>query len=81
MIRHPRNPRVGAEEQRRQLAFLRQLNASHQKERGADALLEACIQALETAYQMQTAAGAAFDLRREPAPIRDAYGPGPFATG
>jgi hypothetical protein len=81
MIRHLRNGRNDPDQQRRQMEFLRELNAAHQQERGADALLEARIRALETAYRMQTVAGAAFDVHREPAPVRDAYGPGPFATG
>ena len=64
MIRHLRNPRVGPEAQRRQMDFLRELNTAHRQDRGADAMLEARVRALETAYRMQTVAGTAFDLRR-----------------
>jgi hypothetical protein len=81
MIRHLRNPRLGGDEQRRQMEFLRALNAADEQARGAQANLEARVRSLETAYRMQSAAGAAFDVRREPAFIRDAYGSGPFATG
>ncbi len=81
MIRHLRNTQISHVEQRRQMDFLRQLNAAYQEPRGADAQLEARIRAMETAYRMQTVAGEAFDVRRESAAVRDEYGPGPFATG
>lgn len=77
MIRHLRNSRISAAEQERQMEFLRQLNAEH----AADAQLDARIRALETAYRMQTAAGAAFNLASEPTSVRESYGRDPFGAG
>ncbi len=81
MIRHLQNPRLGSAEQGRQMDFLRQLNAAHREERGADVQLEARVRALETAYRMQSTAGTAFDTRAEHAAVRAAYGADPFGTG
>jgi uncharacterized protein (DUF1501 family) len=81
MIRHLRNPAVGPEDQRRQLDALQALNRTHAAANGNDPQLEARVRAMETAFRMQTAAGEAFDVRREPARVRDAYGPGEFARG
>jgi hypothetical protein len=81
MIRHLRNSRIGPEEQLRQMEFLRRLNAEHEGSRETDAQLEARVRALETAYRMQTAAGDAFDIRREPVALRESYGQDPFGRG
>jgi hypothetical protein len=62
--------------QRRQLDLLRQLNLEHQQNRREDANLEARIQSFELAYRMQRDATDAFDLSKEPASVRDAYGRG-----
>jgi hypothetical protein len=78
MIRHLRNPRLAADEQLRQMEFLRQLHAAQS---GVDTQLDARIRAMETAYRMQTAAGTTFDLRSESAAMRAAYGTDPFGTG
>jgi len=43
--------------------------------------LEARIRAMETAYRMQIDASDAFDVEKEPASIREAYGRGHFANG
>jgi hypothetical protein len=79
MLPYLRNPELDAAAQRRQLDLLQRLNAGHLAARGPDAALEARIKALETAYRMQTTAGEAFDLRREPDKVRAAYGSGHFA--
>ncbi|MFN3653102.1 MAG: DUF1501 domain-containing protein [Armatimonadota bacterium] len=79
MIAHLRNNRLDREAQRRQLAFLQKLNAAHQQQRGGDALLDARIRAMETAFRMQFAAGDAFDLRKESEATRQQYGDGSFA--
>jgi Protein of unknown function (DUF1501) len=63
-------------EQRRQLDLVRLLNEKHQAARGDDGQLEARIQVLELAYRMQFEAAEAFDLSREPAPVRQRYGAG-----
>jgi hypothetical protein len=68
-------------DQRRQLDLMRALNEQHQAERGADAALEARIQAFESAFRMQFEASDAFDLSRETKQVRDQYGEGHFAHG
>jgi hypothetical protein len=65
---------VTGSDQRRQLDLLAELNRRHQQPRAEDAELEARIQSFELAYRMQLAATDAFDIRREPQPIRDLYG-------
>ena len=67
MIPYLRNATLPPAAQRRQLDLMQRLNEEHLAERGADAALEARIQAMETAFRMQTAATDAFDVRREPA--------------
>jgi hypothetical protein len=69
-------PALPPGEQARQLALVRRLNARHLAERGHDPRLEARIQAFELAYRMQREAEEAFDLRREPLAVREAYGTG-----
>lgn len=81
MIRHLRNPAIGPDDQKRQLDALQALNKTHAAANGNDPQLEARIRAMETAFRMQTAAGEAFDTRREPQKIRDSYGIGEFARG
>ena len=76
-----RNARLTPEAQRRQLALSRQLNDQRSAENGPDAGLEARLRAMETAFRMQTSATDAFDVRREPTRVREAYGEGPFARG
>jgi uncharacterized protein (DUF1501 family) len=65
-------------QQREQLDLLQSLNQLHQRQRPEDSALETQIQALETAFHMQTEAAEAFDVSREPAPIRAAYGQSHF---
>ncbi len=60
--------------QRRQLNLLAEFNADHERARGDDPQLEARIQSFELAYRMQLEATDAFDIGREPAPIRALYG-------
>jgi Protein of unknown function (DUF1501) len=61
-------------EQRKQLDLLAALNRLHLEERQRDAALEAQIQAMETAFNMQRAASDAFDISKEPQSLRDMYG-------
>jgi len=81
MIRHLKNPTLRPDDQRRQLDALQAFNRGYAATAGDDPQLEARVRAMETAFRMQTAAGEAFDLRREPPRVRDAYGPGEFARG
>jgi uncharacterized protein (DUF1501 family) len=70
-LNHPGLDRAG---QRKQLDLLQELNRMHRTQRPEDAALDAHIQALETAFAMQSQAAEAFDIRREPAAVRGAYG-------
>jgi uncharacterized protein (DUF1501 family) len=79
MIRHLRNPSVGPADQQRQLDVLQAFNRAHAAANGHDPQLEARVRAMETAFRMQSAAGEAFDVRREPVRVREAYGAGEFA--
>src|SRR5262249_37737559 len=63
-------------EQRRELDLLLELNRRHLQERQEDSQLEARIQSFELAYRMQMEASDAFDVEKEPAHIREMYGPG-----
>jgi uncharacterized protein (DUF1501 family) len=63
------------------LDLVQQLNRGHEQAVGGDEFLEARIQAMETAFRMQAEASEAFDLRGEPAPVREHYGKTPFANG
>jgi hypothetical protein len=80
MVPYLRNANLTPEQQRKQLDLVRRLNEEHLAERGPDRALEARIRAMETAFRMQTAAGDAFDLGREPDRVREAYGRGHFAN-
>ena len=81
MIRYLRNKQIDLAAQRRQLDFVQQANREHEKSFGEDEFLEGRIQAMETAFRMQSEATDAFDLRGEPADVREEYGSTPFANG
>ena len=81
MIRHLRNPNIVPDDQKRQLETLQAFNRSHAALNGNDPQLEARVQAMETAFRMQTAAGEAFDTRKESAKVQESYGTGEFARG
>jgi hypothetical protein len=76
LIENIRNNYVSLKEQRAQLDLLQQLNAEHERRRSGDAQLEARVQSFELAYRMQMDAADAFDISKEPAHIREMYGPG-----
>jgi hypothetical protein len=79
LIRYLENNSVTRPQQRRQLDLLKEMNELHLKERGPDSQLETRIEAMETAFRMQTEALDAFDLGKEPVAVRDRYGKGEFA--
>lgn len=81
MIAHLRNGNLSAADQRRQFEFLQQFNRDHRAQRAGDEVLNARIQAMETAFRMQFAAGETCDLSRETKAVRAMYGPGWFANG
>jgi hypothetical protein len=73
LIENIRSPHATASMQRRQLDLLRELNAAHRETRD-DPRLDARIGSFELAFRMQMEATDAFDISREPAQIRAAYG-------
>jgi hypothetical protein len=76
LIRHIKNHYVSGDAQRAQLDLLGELNREHLERRQREAELETRIQSFELAFRMQTEAGDAFDVSREPEFIRAMYGPG-----
>ena len=65
----------GNEQQRLQLDLARQMDAQYEQHAPKDEQMDARIESFELAFRMQTAATDAFDIRKEPQAIRDAYGP------
>jgi hypothetical protein len=61
-------------EQRRQVDLLASLNREHLAARSGDTQLEASIEAMETAFRMQTEAPDAFDIRKEKPETLARYG-------
>jgi hypothetical protein len=74
MIQNIRNSYVGKGEQRRQLDFIQQLNQLHAQNLQRDAALETRLESYEIAFRMQTEATDAFDITKETAETRAAYG-------
>jgi hypothetical protein len=74
LVSNLRHPSLARAQQREQLDLLKRLNEMHLAGRPQDAALETQIQAMETAFQMQTEAADAFDISREPESLKDAYG-------
>jgi len=76
LIENIRNQGLTQAEQRRQLDLVQRLNQRHLEQRQKDAQLETRIQSFELAYRMQAEATDAFDINKEPLPVREMYGPG-----
>jgi hypothetical protein len=76
LIENIRNSKLKMADQRRQLDLLAEFNRQHLAERGQDSALEARIHSFELAYRMQMEAAEAFDVRREPKHVLEAYGSG-----
>jgi hypothetical protein len=76
MIQNIRNTYVSKNEQRRQLDFVHQLNDIHAKNLQRDAALETRLESYEIAFRMQAEALDAFDINKESAETRAAYGTG-----
>lgn len=74
LIANIRNNFLVADQQKRQLDLIQQLNRLHREQRDGDAQLDARIQSLELAFRMQTEATDAFDIEREPKHVRELYG-------
>ncbi len=76
MIQNIRNNYVSKSEQRRQLDFIHSLNQLHAQNLQRDAALETRLETYEIAFRMQAEATDAFDINKESAEIRAAYGSG-----
>ncbi len=76
MIQNIRNINMTKNEQRRQLDFVHELNDIHAKNLQRDAALETRLQSYEIAFRMQAEALDAFDINKESAETRAAYGTG-----
>lgn len=74
LIENIKNPYLPLREQRRQMDLVHELNEMHAKNLQADAHLEARLQSYEMAFRMQTEATDAFDISKEKADVRVAYG-------
>ncbi len=81
LIRYIRNDSSTPAEQRKALDLLGSLNRLEEKQHGADAQLEASIQASEIAYRMQSEAPEVFDITKEPEAVRARYGDTDFGRG
>lgn len=74
LVAHLRHPILDRAQQRRQVDLMQTLNRLHQQQRESDGALEAQIQAMETAFRMQSEAAEAFDVSRESAATQEMYG-------
>ena len=73
-IHYLHDPKGDARTQRAQLDLLGEMNRDHLGAVGADAVLEAQIEAFELAFRMQSEAPEAMDLERESPATRRLYG-------
>ncbi len=80
IIENLRNPFVSLREQRAQLDLVRQLDEWRLQAMDGDRQLEAEIASFEMAFRMQSEATDAFDIARESAATREAYGIAPSGT-
>lgn len=78
LVANVQNPELNLSQQRHQIDLIQELNGFHAQERENDSVLEGQIQAMETAYRMQSAATDAFDISKESAATRAMYGETPF---
>jgi hypothetical protein len=74
LIENIRSPHATRAMQRRQLDLLNEINRRYREGREDDTQLDARIQSFELAFRMQIDASDAFDLSKEPAALREAYG-------
>ncbi len=81
LIPYLTNPKLGRQEQRRQLDLLGKLNQLHLDRSGPDTQLESSIQSMEIAFRMQSEAMDALDISKESEAARERYGEGAFARG
>jgi len=78
LVANLRNANLTAPQQKEQFDLLQSLNRLHSDQRERDAAYESNIQAMETAFHMQTEASEAFDISREPKRVQELYGDSNF---
>ncbi len=77
-----RNEKFGLAQQKKELDLIEQLDRLNMRQTKAnDPQLDATIQAMETAYRMQTEAPDVFDVRKESDAVQKLYGEGSTARG
>ena len=81
LIRNLRNTHLALDEQKRQLGLLEQLNRRYLQTVGDQPQLEGAVQAMESAFRMQTEAAEVFDIRKEPEKVRARYDISDFGRG
>ncbi|HTV17738.1 MAG TPA: DUF1501 domain-containing protein, partial [Polyangiaceae bacterium] len=81
MIPDLRNPSLDEKAQRLDLDLLQRHNRRFGAAYRDDPYLDGRIKAFETAFRMQSEATDLFDVRKEPAAIREEYGTTPFGNG
>jgi hypothetical protein len=74
LVANLNHPSLNRARQKKQIDLLETLNRLHMEQRPEEAALEAQIQALETAFKMQSETAEAFDICQEPAAVRAMYG-------
>ena len=79
LIANLHHPNMDSEAQKKQIALIQQLNQMHKGDLSHKNLLDAHIDAMQTAFKMQTDASEAFDLNQETAATRANYGASEFA--
>jgi len=73
-VKHITNPRIDADQQRRQLELIEQLNRDHLEVVGANQALEGRLQSFELAFRMQSAMPEVQDLSSESQATKQLYG-------
>ena len=77
LLENIRSPHASRATQIKQIDLIQELNRIHFAEREEDSRLDARIRSMELAFQMQSEAADAFDVRRESAATRERYGDHP----
>jgi len=82
LIPNIHNENIEPDDQRREVDLVERLNRLHlERLEQQDPEIEGAIEAMETAYRMQTAAPDVFDIRKETDATQQLYGPGSTARG
>jgi uncharacterized protein (DUF1501 family) len=81
IMRDLKNTHLAPAEQRKQAELLLQINKLHLERLGQDQQLEAGIQAMEMAFEMQFSVPEVFDVSKESEATRKLYGETEFAKG